>query len=105
MTLSRSMRIRRKTSGIGYKAELQGKKLTLALSMSHPVVYEAREGITIEVPSPTRITVSGMDKELVGQAAAEIRAIDPPEPYKGKGIRYVNEYVRRKAGKTGVAQA
>jgi large subunit ribosomal protein L6 len=91
--------------GIGYKAELQGNKLTLALSMSHPAVYEAPEGITFEVPSPTRITVSGIDKELVGEVAAEIRALDPPEPYKGKGIRYVGEYVRRKAGKTGAAQA
>jgi large subunit ribosomal protein L6 len=73
--------------------------------MSHPVVYEACEGVQIEVPTPTKIIVSGIDKELVGQAAAEIRGIDPPEPYKGKGIRYVNEYVRRKAGKAGAAQA
>lgn len=91
--------------GIGYKAELQGNKLNLMLSMSHPVVYEAREGISIEVPAPTRIIVKGIDKEAVGQVAAEIRGIDPPEPYKGKGIRYVGEYVRRKAGKAGAAQA
>lgn len=91
--------------GIGYKAELQGKKLKLSLSMSHPVEYDIREGVTIEVPQPTKITVSGIDKELVGQVAAEIRGIDPPEPYKGKGIRYVGEYVRRKAGKAGAAQA
>jgi large subunit ribosomal protein L6 len=91
--------------GIGYKAELQGNKLNLMLSMSHPVVYEAPEGISIEVPAPTRIIVKGIDKETVGQVAAEIRGIDPPEPYKGKGIRYVGEYVRRKAGKAGAAQA
>jgi large subunit ribosomal protein L6 len=91
--------------GIGYKAQLQGEKLMLSLSMSHPVVYEAREGITIEVPDPEKITVRGIDKQLVGQVAAEIRAIDPPEPYKGKGIRYVGEYVKRKAGKAGAAQA
>jgi large subunit ribosomal protein L6 len=91
--------------GIGYKAQLQGKKLMLNVSMSHPVVYEARDGITIEVPDPEKITVRGIDKQLVGQVAAEIRAIDPPEPYKGKGIRYVGEYVKRKAGKAGAAQA
>jgi large subunit ribosomal protein L6 len=91
--------------GIGYKAQLQGDKLTLNVSLSHPVVYEVCEGITIEVPVPTKIKVSGMDKELVGQVAAEIRAVDPPEPYKGKGIRYVGEYVRRKAGKAGAVQS
>jgi large subunit ribosomal protein L6 len=91
--------------GIGFRAQLEGKKLTLNLSMSHPAVYEAPEGITIEVPEPTRIKVSGIDKEKVGQTAAEIRRIDPPEPYKGKGIRYVGEYVKRKAGKAGAAQA
>ena len=91
--------------GIGYKAEVKGKHLVLTLSMSHPVEYEIREGIKIEVPAPTKITVSGIDKEVVGQVAAEIRSIDPPEPYKGKGIRYVGEYVRRKAGKAGTAQA
>jgi large subunit ribosomal protein L6 len=91
--------------GIGYRAAVEGRKLTLSLSMSHPAVYEAPEGITIEVPEPTRIRVIGIDKEKVGQVAAEIRGIDPPEPYKGKGIRYVGEYVRRKAGKAGAAQA
>jgi large subunit ribosomal protein L6 len=90
--------------GIGYKAQVQGKKLTLNLSMSHPVIYEAREGITIEVPDPRKITVSGADKEAVGQVAAEIRGVFPPEPYKGKGIRYAGEYVKRKAGKTGATQ-
>jgi large subunit ribosomal protein L6 len=91
--------------GIGYRAAVEGKKLTLNLSMSHPAVYTVPKDITIEVPEPTRIRVIGVDKEKVGQVAAEIRAIDPPEPYKGKGIRYVGEYVRRKAGKAGAAQA
>ena len=90
--------------GIGYKAQVQGKKLTLNLCYSHPVVYEIHEAITIEVPDPRKISVSGIDRELVGQVTAEIRRILPPEPYKGKGIRYVGEYVRRKAGKTGAAQ-
>jgi large subunit ribosomal protein L6 len=91
--------------GIGYKAEMQGTKLNMNLSMSHPVVYEPPQGITIEVPGPERIRVLGMDKETVGQVAADIRAFDPPEPYKGKGIRYVGEYVKRKAGKAGAAQS
>jgi large subunit ribosomal protein L6 len=91
--------------GIGYKAEMQGNKLNMNLSMSHPVVFEPPEGVTIEVPGQERIRVLGMDKEAVGQAAADIRAFDPPEPYKGKGIRYVGEYVKRKAGKAGAAQA
>jgi large subunit ribosomal protein L6 len=90
--------------GIGYKAQVQGKKLTLNLSMSHPVIFEAPEGITIESPDPRKITVSGADREMVGQIAANIRGVFPPEPYKGKGIRYVGEYVRRKAGKAGAAQ-
>jgi len=90
--------------GIGFKAEMQGKKLKVNLSMSHPVVYEPPAGITIEVPDPEKIRVVGIDKETVGQVAADIRAFDPPEPYKGKGIRYVGEYVRRKAGKAGAAQ-
>ena len=84
--------------------------MNLTVSKSHPVVYEACEGVTIELPqvgrgADVRIRVSGIDKELVGQVAAEIRSIDPPDPYKGKGIRYVGEYVRRKAGKAGAAQA
>jgi large subunit ribosomal protein L6 len=91
--------------GIGYKAEMKGNKLSINLSMSHPVVYEPPKGITIEVPDPERIRVLGVDKEAVGQVAANIRAFDPPEPYKGKGIRYVGEYVKRKAGKAGAAQA
>ena len=91
--------------GIGYKAEMQGKNLNMNLSMSHPVLFEPPEGVTIEVPDQERIRVLGMDKEAVGQAAADIRGFDPPEPYKSKGIRYVGEYVKRKAGKAGAAQA
>jgi large subunit ribosomal protein L6 len=90
--------------GIGYKALVQDKKLTLNLSMSHPVVFDSPEGITIEAPDPRKIIVSGADREMVGQVAANIRDVLPPEPYKGKGIRYVGEYVRRKAGKAGAAQ-
>ncbi|HLV90842.1 MAG: 50S ribosomal protein L6 [Acidimicrobiales bacterium] len=87
--------------GVGYRAAMKGSDLELQVGFSHPVVVEAPEGITFEVPEPTRINVSGIDKELVGQVAADIRKIRPPEPYKGKGIRYVGEYVRRKAGKAG----
>jgi large subunit ribosomal protein L6 len=85
--------------GVGYRAQLQGKKLVLQVGYSHPVEVEAPEGITFEVPSATRIEVKGVSKELVGQTAANIRKIRPPEPYKGKGIRYDGEYVRRKVGK------
>ena len=86
--------------GVGYRATAQGpNKLELALGFSHPVVVDAPAGITFEVPQPTRIVVKGIDKELVGQVAANIRKIRKPEPYKGKGVRYVNEVVRRKAGK------
>ena len=85
--------------GVGYRAELKGKTLHLALAFSHPVVVEPADGITFEVPQPTQIKVSGCDKEKVGQAAAEIRAWRPPEPYKGKGIRYKGEHIIRKAGK------
>ena len=87
--------------GVGYRANLQGRKLELQVGFSHPVLIEAPAGIDFEVPEPTRIVVSGIDKELVGQTAADIRRVRPPEPYKGKGIRYANEHVRRKAGKTG----
>ncbi len=90
------------TVGVGYRANLQGRKLELQVGFSHPVVVEAPAGIEFEVPEPTRIVVSGIDKELVGQTAADIRGVRPPEPYKGKGIRYVDEHVRRKAGKAGV---
>jgi large subunit ribosomal protein L6 len=87
--------------GVGYRANAQGpSKLELQLGFSHPVTVEAPEGITFEVPVPTQIGVVGIDKELVGQVAANIRAIRKPEPYKGKGVRYRGEHVRRKAGKT-----
>ncbi|MFM8014779.1 MAG: 50S ribosomal protein L6 [Actinomycetota bacterium] len=88
--------------GVGYRAAAKGAdKLELSLGFSHSVPYAAPKGITFEVPQPTRIIVKGADKELVGQVAAEIRSFRSPEPYKGKGVRYVNERVLRKAGKTG----
>lgn len=87
--------------GVGYRASLKGKDIELLVGFSHSVTVEAPDGITFEVPEPTRIVVSGIDKEQVGQLAANIRKVRPPEPYKGKGIRYVGEYVRRKAGKAG----
>lgn len=103
--------------GVGYRAEMQGNNLVLSVGYSHPVVIEPRPGIEFEVGADTRagfvvsgqvarmpfVLVKGIDKELVGQQAAEIRAVKPPEPYKGKGIRYAGEYVRRKAGKAGKA--
>lgn len=90
--------------GVGYRAKAQGTdKLELALGFSHPVVYKAPQGITFEVPEPTKIKVMGIDKQTVGQVAAEIRAFRKPEPYKGKGVRYEGEHVRRKAGKAGKA--
>jgi large subunit ribosomal protein L6 len=85
--------------GVGYRAALKGNDLELQVGYSHPVLIEAPEGITFEVPAPTRIVVSGIDKQLVGQTCADIRKVRPPEPYKGKGIRYEGEVVRRKAGK------
>jgi large subunit ribosomal protein L6 len=85
--------------GVGYRANLAGSTLDLSLGFSHPVKVDAPDGITFEVPQPTQITVKGIDKELVGQVAANIRAIRKPEPYKGKGVRYAGEHVRRKAGK------
>jgi large subunit ribosomal protein L6 len=88
--------------GVGYRAAAQGKdKLDLSLGFSHPVVVEAPAGIEFVVPQPTRIEVHGIDKQLVGQVAANIRSLRKPEPYKGKGVRYVDERVRRKAGKAG----
>jgi len=87
--------------GVGYRAALQGKKLALTVGKSHPVEIEPWEGIEIEVPAPNRIVVKGIDKEKVGVFAAIIRAQRPPEPYKGKGIKYETEVVRRKVGKTG----
>ena len=86
--------------GVGYRATAQGpNRIELALGFSHPVHVDAPAGITFEVPAPTRIAVKGIDKELVGQVAANIRKIRKPEPYKGKGVRYAGEYVQRKAGK------
>jgi ribosomal protein L6, bacterial type len=87
--------------GVGYRAQVKGDKLTLSVGYSHPVVMDAPEGIKIESPSNTEINVLGISKQRVGQFAAEIRDVRSPEPYKGKGIRYVGEYVRRKEGKTG----
>ena len=87
--------------GVGYRAQSQGDRLLMQLGFSHPVEIEAPEGITFETPAPTRIIVKGIDKQKVGHMAADIRRIRPPEPYKGKGIRYVDEKVRRKAGKAG----
>jgi large subunit ribosomal protein L6 len=85
--------------GVGYRAALKGKNLELSLGYSHPVIVETPENITFEVPDNTHINVKGISKEQVGQVAAEIRAKRPPEPYKGKGIRYIDEHVRRKLGK------
>jgi len=88
--------------GVGYRAQLAGKKLTLNLGYSHPIEMEAPEGITFEVPNPNTIVVKGIDKQAVGQVAANIRKFRKPEPYKGKGIKYQGEYIRRKVGKTGM---
>ena len=85
--------------GVGYRAQAQGNKLTLQLGFSHPVEYTLPEGISAETPSQTEIVISGVDKQRVGQVCAEIRAFRPPEPYKGKGVRYADEYVRRKEAK------
>ncbi len=87
--------------GVGYRAQMQGSKLVISIGFSHPVEVEPPPGIEFEVPAVTKITVKGIDKQLVGNTAAHIRAIRKPEPYKGKGLRYENEVVRRKAGKTG----
>lgn len=86
--------------GVGYRAALAGDKLTLSMGFSHPVEMNIPAGLTVEVPANTQIAVSGIDKQLVGEFAANIRAVKPPEPYKGKGIRYKGEFVRRKEGKT-----
>ena len=85
--------------GVGYRAQAQGKSLNLSLGFSHPVVYQIAKGVSVETPSQTEIVVSGTDKQLVGQTAAEIRRFRPPEPYKGKGVRYADEQVRRKQAK------
>jgi large subunit ribosomal protein L6 len=85
--------------GVGYRASMRGTDLELNVGYSHPVVMKAPDGISFDVPAPTQVIVKGIDKQRVGQVAAEIRAVRPPEPYKGKGIRYAGEYVRRKIGK------
>ena len=85
--------------GVGYRAQAQGNSLNLSLGFSHPVVYQIAKGVSVETPSQTQIVVSGTDKQLVGQTAAEIRRFRPPEPYKGKGVRYADELVRRKQAK------
>ena len=85
--------------GVGYRAQAQGNTLNLSLGFSHPVVYQIAKGVSVETPSQTEVVVSGTDKQLVGQTAAEIRRFRPPEPYKGKGVRYADEQVRRKQAK------
>ncbi len=85
--------------GVGYRAQVQGKKVNLTLGFSHPVVYELPDGVSGEAPSQTEVVLKSADKQLLGQVAAEIRAFRPPEPYKGKGVRYADEYVRRKEAK------
>ena len=88
-------------NGVGYRVTMQGKDLVMNIGYSHQVIYPEVEGIKIETPAPNKIIISGADKQLVGQVAAEIREKRPPEPYKGKGIKYVDEYIRRKEGKAG----
>lgn len=88
-------------NGVGYKVEKSGKKITLSIGYSHPVYFEEADGITYEIPDANTIIVHGIDKQAVGQAAAQIREKRPPEPYLGKGIKYADEHIRRKAGKTG----
>ena len=91
--------------GVGYRAELKGKKLQLQVGYSHPILFSPPEGIKFDVPAQTNITVSGIDKQLVGLVAAKIRSFRQPEPYKGKGIKYEGEYIRRKAGKAAATAA
>jgi len=91
--------------GVGYRAEMKGKKLQLQLGFSHPIVFGAPDGIKLEAPTQTSIIISGIDKQLVGLVAAKIRSFKPPEPYKGKGVKYENEYIRRKAGKAAATAA
>lgn len=87
--------------GVGYRAVMQGEKLSLTIGLSHPVIFEAENNIDIEVPSANKVVVSGIDKQQVGNFAARIRRVAPPEPYKGKGIKYEDEYIRKKVGKAG----
>ena len=97
---SRGFEKRLEIQGVGYRAELKQKSLEFALGYSHPVIFSIPDGVTVQVEKQTKLTVSGIDKQMVGQVAANIRGLRPPEPYKGKGIRYAGEVVRRKAGKT-----
>lgn len=89
--------------GVGYKAEMKGKKVQLSLGFSHPILFVPPDSIKIETPQPTAVLISGIDKQLVGQVAAKIRSFRPPEPYKGKGVKYEGEHIRRKAGKAAAA--
>jgi len=91
--------------GVGYRAAVQGKVLNLSLGYSHPILYNLPEGISVNIENQTQVTVSGIDKQLVGQVAAEIRAFRKPEPYKGKGVKYADEVIKRKAGKAGKGAA
>ncbi len=88
-------------NGVGYRFQIEGRKLTLTVGFSHPVVFEVPTGITVEASQKNQLIVKGIDKQMVGAVACKIRAIKPPEPYKGKGIKYVEEHIRRKVGKTG----
>jgi large subunit ribosomal protein L6 len=85
--------------GVGFKAQVQGRKLTMALGFSHPVLFDIPEGVTVEAPKPTNLIIKGIDNEIVGELAAKIRDVYPPEPYKGKGIRFAGEIVKKKVGK------
>lgn len=89
--------------GVGYRAEMKGSNIQMTLGFSHPILFKPPKGIKIETPTPTNITISGVDKQLVGQITAKLRSFRPPEPYKGKGVKYENEYIRRKAGKAAAA--
>ncbi len=91
--------------GVGYRAEMKGRKLHLQIGYSHPILFNPPEGIKVEAPTQTNITISGIDKQLVGLTAAKVRSFRPPEPYKGKGIKYEGEYIRRKAGKAAATGA
>ncbi len=88
-------------NGVGYRAQIEGRKVTLALGFSHPVVFDVPQGITVEAAQKNQLVIKGTDKRLVGHVASEIRGLRPPEPYKGKGIKYIDEHIRRKVGKTG----
>ncbi len=88
-------------NGVGYRAQTEGQKVVLALGLSHPVVFEVPKGITVEMAQKNQLVIRGADKRMVGHVASKIRSLKPPEPYKGKGIKYVDEHIRRKVGKTG----